>query len=89
MHYWRTQGGLEVDFVVYGEDVFAAIEVKNAASLGPGDFRGLKAFREDYPEAKAILSYRGKESFVRDGIPAMPVGDFLPALSAGADLPVL
>lgn len=89
LHYWRTQGGLEVDFVVYGEDVFAAIEVKNAASLGPGDFRGLKAFREDYPEAKAILLYRGKESFVRDGIPAMPVGDFLPALSAGAALPVL
>jgi hypothetical protein len=48
----------------------------------PGDSRGLKAFREDYPEAKAVLSYRGKESFVRDGIPAMPVGDFLTALSS-------
>ena len=35
------------------------------------------------------MSYRGKESFVRDGIPAMPVGDFLPALSAGAALPLL
>ncbi len=53
----------------------------------PGDFWGLKAFREDYPEAKAVLSYRGKESFARDGIPALPVGDFLPALPAGAALP--
>ncbi len=53
----------------------------------PGDFRGLKAFRKAYPEAKVVLSYRGKESFVRDGIPAMPAGDFLPALSAGAALP--
>ena len=55
----------------------------------PGDFRGSKAFREDYPEAKAVLLFRGKESFVRDGIPAMPVGDFLPVLSAGAALPLL
>lgn len=55
----------------------------------PGDSRGLKAFREDYPEAKAILLYRGKESFVRDGIPAMPVADFLPALGAGAALTLL
>ena len=71
---------------MYGEDVFTAIEAKNAPSPGPGDFRGLRAFREDYPEAKAILLHRGKESFVRDGILAMPVGDFLPGLSAGSAL---
>ena len=35
---------------------------------------------------EAVLLYRGKESFVRDGILAMSVGDFLAGLSAGSGL---
>ena len=31
--YWRTSTGLEVDFVVYSADAFAAIEVKREACL--------------------------------------------------------
>lgn len=71
--YWRTKAGVEVDFVVYGERDFAAIEVKNAAVLHPRDFAGLKAFREDYPEASPVLLYRGNERFLRDGIMVVPV----------------
>ena len=84
--YWRTKAGVEVDFTVYGEGVFAAIEVKNAAVLHPEDFTGLKAFREDYPEAEAILLYRGDERFLRDGILVVPVEEFLRALVPGQAL---
>jgi len=30
LYYWRTRAGLEVDFIVYGEDTFLAIEVKRS-----------------------------------------------------------
>ena len=81
--YWRTKSGVEVDFVLYGERDFAAVEVKNAATLRPGDFSGLKSFREDYPEARPVLLYRGKERFLSDGVLVLPVEDFLLALVPG------
>jgi len=77
LYYWRTSAGSEVDFVVYGKDMFHAIEVKNAATLHPQDLRALKAFSEDYPEAKRFLIYRGKERLLRDGISIEPVTEFL------------
>lgn len=88
LHHWRTRGGAEVDFVVYGEGVFAAIEVKNSATAHPEDYRGLRAFRTDYPEARTILLYRGRERFLRDGILTLPVEPFLRNLKAGAPLPL-
>ena len=81
--YWRTKAGVEVDFVLYGERDFAAIEVKNATVLNPADFAGLKAFRQDYPEARPVLLYRGETQFLRDGILAVPVENFLRALVPG------
>lgn len=84
--YWRTKAGVEVDFVVYGEKDFAAIEVKNAAVLHPADFTGLKSFREDYPEAETLLLYRGSDRFRRDGIWVVPVEEFLGALVPGKAL---
>ena len=81
--YWRTKAGVEVDFVLYDERDFAAIEVKNAATLRPDDFCGLESFREDYPEARPVLLYRGKKRFLSDGVLVLPVGDFLRALVPG------
>jgi predicted AAA+ superfamily ATPase len=77
LSFWRTRSGVEVDFVVYGEREFTAIEVKNAARLRPEDLRGLRAFGEEYPEARRLLLYRGSRRFVRDGVPCWPVEDFL------------
>lgn len=77
LYYWRTSAGSEIDFVAYGKNLFWAIEVKNAAVTHPKDFRALKAFGEDYPEAKRSLLYRGKERLIRDGISVEPVTDFL------------
>jgi predicted AAA+ superfamily ATPase len=82
LFYFRTSAGSEVDFVVYGKEVFQAIEVKNSATVHPQDLRSLKSFGQDYPQAKRILLYRGKEKLLRDGISIVPAGEFLSGLSA-------
>jgi predicted AAA+ superfamily ATPase len=80
LYFWRTRGGLEVDFVLYAEKRFWAIEVKNATRIHPSDLKGLCAFREDYPEATPILLYRGRERIVQNGITLVPVEEFLTSL---------
>lgn len=80
LYYWRTKSGSEVDFVVYGPEVFAAIEVKRAARVHSTDLRALRAFREDYPEADVCLLYQGRERLAIDSIPCLPCADFLRGL---------
>lgn len=88
LYYWRTKSGAEVDFVVYGPDVFWAIEVKHAARVGSKDLRALRAFGEDYPEATACLLYMGKERLTIDGILCIPCEEFLMGLHPDrAELP--
>jgi predicted AAA+ superfamily ATPase len=77
LYYWQTRSRLEVDFVVYGESHFHAVEVKNTARVRPIDLQGLKNFGKDYPESSRVLIYRGSERFVRDGILCMPCEEFL------------
>lgn len=83
LFFWRTRGGLEVDFVLYGESVFQAIEVKNTSHIRPKDLRGLKEFEKDYPQAERILLYRGQERLKIDGIYCLPTAEFLQALVPG------
>jgi uncharacterized protein len=71
LYYWRTIAGTVVDFVVYGKDLFWAIEVKNATQIQPRDLKALRTFGEDYP------LYRGSEKLLRNGITIQPCGDFL------------
>ncbi|MDP2862418.1 MAG: ATP-binding protein [Desulfobacterales bacterium] len=80
LFYWRTSAGSEVDFVVYGKDLFRAIEVKHADTVHPKDLHGLKAFGEDYPEAERTLLYQGREKLLRDGIMIEPCQNFLEKL---------
>ncbi len=77
LHYWQTRSKLEVDFVIYGDREFHAVEVKNSAHVKPEDLRGLVNFGEDYPECKRWLLYRGRERFVQDGVLCLPCEDFL------------
>lgn len=80
LFYWRTKTGSEVDFIVYGPNIFAAWEVKRAARVHQGDLCALKAFREDYPEAEVALLYRGQDRLEIEGIPVIPCGMFLEQL---------
>jgi uncharacterized protein len=77
LHFWRTQSKVEVDFIVTGPDCFLALEVKNGTTVHPADFRGLHTFVADYPSAKPILLYRGKERFKEKDILCYPVDEFL------------
>lgn len=66
---WRTKSGNEPDFVVYGQDTFCAIEVKNSVHIHPKMLNGLTAFRQDYPEAlRETGNYqKGDERILGDG----------------------
>jgi predicted AAA+ superfamily ATPase len=66
-----------------------AIEVKNSRRVHPLDAQGLRAFREDHPEARALLLYRGKERLLFEGdVGVLPVEDFLLGLDPkSGDLP--
>ncbi len=86
LHYWRTRSGLEVDFVVYGPDVLAAIEVKRSARIERADLRALRAFAEDYPESTRILLYAGTERLLIDDVHCLPCESFLRQLHPSAPL---
>lgn len=87
LFFWRTRAGSEVDFVVYGKDVFTAIEVKHAGDVRPNDLRSLRSFRDDYPEAQLHLLYRGTETLESDGIRCLSCEGFLRGLRPGERLP--
>ncbi|MCP9775627.1 ATP-binding protein [Cyanobium sp. WAJ14-Wanaka] len=75
--FWRTRAGLEVDFVVYGPDIFLAVEVKRSSRIDRRDLTGLKAFGVDYPEAERVLLSFMPEPLLIDGIRCEPIGPWL------------
>lgn len=77
LFFWRTPSGLEVDFVVYGELGFYAIEVKHSTKIKLGDLRSLNEFKKDYPESQCLLLYRGKERLMKGHILCIPLEEFL------------
>ena len=87
LFFWRTRAGNEVDFVLYGEETFAAVEVKNTRALRSRDLSGLVSFGEDYPEASRILVYRGTERTIERGVLCVPVEELLHALDPLEDVP--
>ncbi len=77
LYFWRTKSELEVDFIVYGEIGFYAFEAKNSVRIRSEDLRGLHEFKQDYPESKCALIYRGKERVMQHGILCIPAEEFL------------
>ena len=77
LFYWRSLAGNEVDFILYGGNTFAAIEVKNTHVIRPLDFNGLRSFGDDYPEASRLLLYRGNIPMKHKNIRVIPVELFL------------
>jgi predicted AAA+ superfamily ATPase len=84
--FWRTRTQLEVDFVIYGPTGFWALEVKRGQNLAPDDVKGLKAFQEEYPEAKCLLLFNGKQRLVYRDILCIPVTEFLLQLKLNSPL---
>ena len=86
LFFWRTRSGVEVDFVVYGPQGIWAIEVKNAGKVRSRDVQHLRAFREDYPEARTIFLHRGDAALDVAGVRCVPVSEFLERLEPGVSL---
>jgi predicted AAA+ superfamily ATPase len=86
LYYWRTKSGSEVDFILYGQDVFVAMEVKRSKNVYSTDLRALKAFKEDYPEATVYLLYMGQERLVINGVLCIPCEEFLRNLHPSRNL---
>ena len=88
LYYWRTRAGSEVDFIIYGQDWFIAIEVKHSATVRRSDLRALRSFHDDYPEAQRLLLYLGDEQLHVDGVHCMPCERFLRALHPHRNFPL-
>ena len=83
LYYWRTKSGVEVDFILYGQDTFWAIEVKNSAKVNHKMLKGLTAFQEDYPEAQTLFLYRGNERLLINNTICLSCEEFLRNLVPG------
>ena len=81
LSYWRTYTQIEVD-VVLG-DAQVAIEIKSALEVQGKHLRGLKAFKEEYPEARLIIVSQDRISRVSQDIEHLYVHDFLKKLWGG------
>ena len=86
---WRTRSDAEVDFVIYGPEEFAAIEVKNSRRVRPEDLRGQRSFGDEYPEAMRLLLYRGQDRLLVGDVLCLPVADFLRRLRPDRSLAVV
>jgi hypothetical protein len=63
--YWRTAGGVEVDFVIETPHRLLPIEVTTATRAVPADARGLENFLDEYKDKcdGGLLLYGGDEVF--------------------------
>lgn len=81
INFWRTKTGLEVDFILGSGE--AAIEVKGAGRLHPGDMKPLLAFVEEYSPRIAIIVCNEKRRRIHDKVWVLPWRDFLDDLWNG------
>jgi len=73
IHFWRTQGGLDVDFVLYGPRGLLAIEIKRSTHIERKDTRALREFKRDYPPAQCFIFYGGSTPLHMDDITVLPL----------------
>ena len=76
--YWRTSSGYEVDAIIGNGRV--AVEIKSTDEVKSRHLKGLKAFKEDFPDARTIIVSLDKYSRVMNGVEIFPSEQFLKAL---------
>jgi len=79
--YWRTSGGYEVDCVIGNGRI--AIELKSCNEVKSRHTKGLKAFQEEYSNARLIVVSMDKYKRIMNDIEVFPVMDFLSDLWKG------
>lgn len=81
LYFWRTGDGKEVDFVLYGERGLHAFEVKRSSRFRESELGALRAFCEDYPEARGCLLYGGQQRYKFGRIDVLPMAAGLARLA--------
>ena len=78
LSYWRTSSGYEVDAVIGNGRI--AVEIKSTDEVKSRHLKGLKAFKEDFPQARTIIVSLDKYPRVMNGVEIIPAQEFLKAL---------
>jgi len=73
--YWRTSSGFEVDAIIGSGRI--AIDIKSTSEVKSRHLKGLKAFREDFPQSRFIIISLDKYPRIMDGLEIMPAAHFL------------
>lgn len=86
LSYWRTRGGVEVDFILEQGQRAVALEVKAGSGIGMGEVAGLRQFIEAYARqvssVRGIALYGGGDiRFFDENIAALPYGALFPVPS--------
>ena len=79
--YWRTSGGYEVDCIIGNGCV--AIEFKSCDEVKSRHTKGLKAFQEEYPQARLVVVSMDKYKRVMNDVEIFPATEFLSELWKG------
>ena len=79
--YWRTSGGSEVDCIIGNGRL--AIEIKSCNEVKSRHTKGLKAFQEDFPQARLIVVSLDKYKRTMGDIEIFPATEFLSELWEG------
>ena len=75
LSYWRTASGYEVDAII--GDGRVAIEFKSCEEVQSKHTKGLRAFSEDFPDAKLIIVSLDRHRRLLNGIEVLPAIEFL------------
>lgn len=81
LSYWRTTSGYEVDAVI--GNAVVAIEIKSAVEVQSHHTKGLKAFSEEFPEARLIMVSLDKYPRRMNNVEIYPATQFLSMLWTG------
>ena len=79
--YWRTSGGFEVDCIIDRGRI--AIEFKSCDEVKSRHTKGLKAFGEEYPQARLIVVSMDRHKRVMNDVEIFPATEFLSELWQG------
>jgi predicted AAA+ superfamily ATPase len=78
LSYWRTSSGHEVDAIIGAGRI--AIEIKSVEEIQPRHLKGLKAFKEEYPDCRLIAVSFDARPRITNAVEVYPATDFLKKL---------
>ncbi len=81
LSYWRTSSGFEVDAVIGKAKV--AIEIKSSKEVQSKHIKGLKIFKDEFPETRLIIVSLDINPRLMNGVEVLPAELFLKKLWNG------